>query len=250
MAKVYGSKRSSRKGNSLPQQVMVMVITFILGYFTASIFDIDTLSHWMTTQVLDTHEAKQQQQPVQNQAQHISSKPKFEFYTLLANEKGAAANQQAARNATTNPQNQGTTPTAVANSASALSSQQANTSTTVASAATSSIRGVVKPNQVIRSQPIPPKVVTAKPIAPTPPKSGTFVVQVAAFKARNDAEHMKGLLILKGFEVSVIPSNTASQGLWFRVVIGPYPNRVLAQKAQVILAKTERLNGMVRSAGA
>jgi cell division protein FtsN len=247
MAKVYGSKRSSRRGTSVPHQVMVMVVTFILGYFTASIFDIDTLSHWMTTQVLDNHEVKQQ--PVKNQAQHLSSKPKFEFYTLLANEKGAAANQQVARSATTNPQNQSNTSTTAANAVSASPTQQITTSATVASAATTTTRGAVNKPIPIRAQPMPAKVVAAKPIAPTPPRSGNFVVQVAAFKTRNDAEHMKGLLILKGFEVSVIPISTQNQGLWFRVVIGPYPNRVLAQKAQVILAKTERLNGMVRSAG-
>ena len=252
MAREYGSKRSTRKGNGVPHQVMVMVVTFILGYFTASIFDIDTLSHWMTTQVLENHQTIPQ--PVQNQAKKESTAPKqkFEFYTLLANEKGAAANQLAARNATTNPPNQANTPTTVTNSVPGQPIAQPNTAstTTVASAATTTTRVAVnKPAQVVHSQPTPVKVVTAQPIAPAPPRGGNFVVQVAAFKTRNDAEHMKGLLILKGFEVSVIPISTPNNGIWHRVVIGPYPNRTLAQKAKVILAKTERLNGMVRSAG-
>ena len=59
---------------------------------------------------------------------------------------------------------------------------------------------------------------------------------------------MKGLLILKGFDVHVVPV-THARGNWFRVVVGPYPNRDLAQKAQLTLARNARLNGMVTSAG-
>ena len=56
---------------------------------------------------------------------------------------------------------------------------------------------------------------------------------------------MKGLLTLKGFSVSIVSINDVSRGSWFRVVVGPYPNRNLAQKAQIDLAKNERLHGMV-----
>jgi cell division protein FtsN len=60
---------------------------------------------------------------------------------------------------------------------------------------------------------------------------------------------MKAVLILKGFAVTIVPISTRSQGTWFRVLVGPYPNRALAQKVQVILAKTEHLHGMVRTNG-
>ena len=60
---------------------------------------------------------------------------------------------------------------------------------------------------------------------------------------------MKGKLILKGFDVYIIPVNHATKGNWFRVVIGPYSNRVLAQQAQINLAKNERLNGMITTGG-
>jgi cell division protein FtsN len=229
MARDYGSRKSVRRGNGMPQQIMVMVITFILGYFTASIFDIEKLSHWMTTQVLDSHEVKPQPNTPQVHKETASAKTKFEFYTLLANEKGVRANQAA--NARPGSQNSANPTAATAVTAAATTTGLAN-----------------KLNQKTRPQVVPVKVVAAKPvIAPPPAAKGRFVVQVASFKTRNDAEHMKGLLTLKGFEVTVAAINTPTQGSWFRVVIGPYPNRVLAQKAQVILAKTERLNGMVRS---
>ncbi|RUR08806.1 SPOR domain-containing protein [Legionella sp. km772] len=246
MARESGSRRASRRGNSLPQQVLVMVVTFVLGYFTASIFDIETLSRWMTTQVLENHEPQQviaQAKP----KEQIPPKQKFEFYTLLANEKGVGANQAGTTHGTTatitNPHQ---VTAAAANSAVASATPQSARPITASVSSTATTRvAVSQSNQAISAQPKAVQVTTAKPVAPS--RGANFVVQVASFKARNDAEHMKGLLILKGFEVSVVPVSTPNQGNWFRVVIGPYPNRALAQKAQVILAKTERLNGMIRS---
>lgn len=60
---------------------------------------------------------------------------------------------------------------------------------------------------------------------------------------------MKGSLILKGFGAYIIPVSHPVKGNWFRVVVGPYSNRGLAQQAQVTLAKNERLNGMITSGG-
>jgi cell division protein FtsN len=229
MARDYGSRKSSRRGSNMPQQVLVMVVTFLMGYFTASIFDIEKLSHWMTTQVLENHEPEQKIAQSNTEKPVAPVKAKFEFYTLLANEKGTKTNQ--------------------AGKASGSSVNQATTVAAAAAATTSN--SLRKPTQGPGLQTTPVNVVNAKPVTSTPSSSakGHFVVQVASFKARQDAEHMKGSLTLKGFEVTVVPVNTPEQGIWFRVLIGPYPNRELAQKAQVILAKTERLNGMVRSAG-
>ncbi len=252
MAREYGSRRSSRRSSGLAHQVLVMVITFVLGYFTASIFDIETLSHWMTTQVLENHEPQQQIAKAQTRKEQIPPKPKFEFYTLLANEKGVGANQPGTtRNVGATQQNPTNATALAANGAVVAATPQSThpATGTVATAATSTTRGAMnKPAQVIiRPQTKPVQVVSAKPVAVPASRGGNFVVQVASFKTRNDAEQMKGLLILKGFEVAVT-SITTPQGNWFRVLIGPYPNRTLAQKAKVILAKTERLNGMVRSA--
>jgi cell division protein FtsN len=126
-----------------------------------------------------------------------------------------------------------------------------NTSATTVTAATTTSNSVVNKQlaALSRTQPIAAKTTSAKQIVQMPVrKEGNFVVQVASFKARQDAEHMKGLLILKGFEVTVVPVVMPNQGNWFRVIIGPYPNRVLALKAQNILARTQRIKGMVRSA--
>lgn len=227
MAREYSSKRSARKGNSASQQLLLIVVTFLLGYLTASVVDIQTVGHWMNTQILESHDSTQTVVSAESKSKQAPVKPKFEFYTLLANEKvGPAGNNRGSAAATTQ----------TASTTAGASTITANH--TVANKVTAA---TTRPQQVT-----PVKVVEAKPVAIASARKENFVVQVASFKARNDAEHMKGLLILKGFEVTVVPVVTA-QGNWFRVLIGPYPNRMLAQKAQVILAKTERLNGMVKS---
>ncbi|QMT61016.1 SPOR domain-containing protein [Legionella sp. PC997] len=241
MAKEYGNRRSSRSRGAAPHQFLVITLTFLFGYLTASFLDIETVTKWVNSQVLAHNEIKREstKQPA---AQHaaIPPKPKFEFYTLLANEKvpnsqpnaNSAASLQSAANATAATVAAATTPIA-ANSA-------VKTTVSVPTGA-----ATTKPN-VARL----PVAANTIPVAkPATLDKGKYLVQVASFKARRDAEQMKGTLILKGFSVYIIPVSHATKGNWFRVVVGPYSNRALAQKAQMILAKNERLNGMVTSGG-
>lgn len=225
MARDYGNKRTSRQRGGA-QQFLVIIVTFLLGYLTASVFDVTTISQWLNTQVLAQH-AKQAPAKSEPHVQ-IPPKPKFEFYTLLANEKGATQpNTHAANHA----------------AATVKASAQATPTATGTAAVTTAVNNSVKP-RVDAKQPAVVKVAEGKPLAPVPGGKSNYSVQVAAFKTRQDAEHMKGLLILKGFDVAVVPVTNA-RGNWFRVVVGPYPNRVLAQKAQVNLARNEHLRGMV-----
>lgn len=236
MAKDYGSKRSSRRTSSAPQQLLLVVVTFLLGYLTASVADINTLTHWMNEQVLAHHQVKKELVKAVAQEPVIPPKPKFEFYTLLANEKGPNSTQATASSA-------GNHNTTTASAASTSATAQSTTTSAVATAGT-----VAKPPVKINNQSATVKVADAKPANPVALR-GNYLVQVAAFKARSDAERMKGLLTLKGFDVSVVPVTTPTKGTWFRVVIGPYANRALAQRAQVNLARTERLKGMITVGG-
>jgi cell division protein FtsN len=223
MARDYGNRRPGRQRSSSPQHFLVLIVTFVLGYASATFFDFKQLSHWVNKQVLAIPEAKQEVAKAEPHAAQVPPKPKFEFYTLLANEKvpsqaNAGANHEQAKSA----------PSTATNS--------------VAAAA-------VKTAQATQGAAL--KVAELKKAA-DPVKSvgkGSYLVQVASFKARKDAEHMKGLLTLKGFDVAVVPVTNA-RGNWFRVVVGPYSSRLLAQNAQISLAKTERLHGVVTSAGA
>ncbi|MCL9682773.1 SPOR domain-containing protein [Legionella maioricensis] len=232
MARQYGNKRSSRQRGSAPQQFLVVIVTFLLGYLTASVFDVETISHWMNTQVLAHQQVKQQPVKAEKQQAQLPPKPKFEFYTLLANEKAAGTTAQSNANSHS------------ARPSAAVSATQAASTAAVKTAATHPATKQSSNPQ----QRMPAKVAEARPSAQAQVSKGSYLVQVASFKARQDAEHMKGMLILKGFNVNVVP--VQARGGWFRVVVGPYSNRVLAQKAQETLARNERLKGMITSAGA
>lgn len=227
MAREYGTRNTSRQKSNGPHQLLIITVTFLLGYFTATVFDAETLSRWINTEVLGSHESKPVASKAKTEPQkaQIPPKPKFEFYTLLANENGATqpnANHRVAAAPTTKAHQNATT---------------AGTAAVVTAVA----------HTTNAKAPVTVKVAEAKPVRTVSVSSKPYAVQVASFKTRSDAEHMKATLILKGFNVNVVPVVHA-QGSWFRVVVGPYPNRDLAQKAQMLLAKTERLRGMVTAA--
>ncbi|MFT4058101.1 MAG: SPOR domain-containing protein [Legionella sp.] len=227
MGRQYNNRQSTRTHASAPNQFLVMTITFLLGYFVATVCDLETITNWINTQILAHHEGEKapaQPQEAQRQAA-IPPKPKFEFYTLLANEKVPNSEKPAAATHST-----------------AVQTAAVNTATTTVNKS-----GVTKAQLAVAIKVAEAKPVTVTSQIPTSALAGrgTYSVQVASFKARHDAEHMKGLLTLKGFNVNVVPINHATRGVWFRVVVGPYANRTLAQKAQIDLARNERLRGML-----
>ncbi|HHF7373079.1 SPOR domain-containing protein [Legionella bozemanae] len=240
MTKEYGNRRSSRSRSSAPHQLLVSTFTFLLGYLTASFFDIETVSHWVNSQVLAHQEIKKEPAKPESQRAVIPPKPKFEFYTLLTNEK--VPSSQA--NANSAPSAQPAANAAASASTPTLKTTSVNVTSAATTAATSARTNTSNAQQH-------PAVINRTFAAKTASSTdrGKFLVQVASFKARKDAEQMKGTLILKGFSVYIIPVSHATKGNWFRVVVGPYPNRALAQQAQMVLARNEHLNGMVTSAG-
>lgn len=213
MARDYGHRRPARRNNQ-PNLFLVVIVTFVMGYATASFMDIEKLGHWAASKLqTELQEKPEASKPVK--AAQLPAKPKFEFYTLLTNEKVPVSQASSAARASTAP--------AVNNSQAAVAAQ--------AVARQSKTSAIVE-------------VAEGRPLAPTPVVKGGYLVQVASFKYRKDAEHLKGNLILKGYDVQVVPVSQA-RGNWFRVVIGPYANRTMAQQAQGTLAKNERLKGMI-----
>lgn len=225
MGREYSNRRPSRARSRAPNQFLVITITFLLGYFMATVFDIETITHWVNSQVFAHQEANKAPSKPQAQRQAaVPPKPKFEFYTLLTNEKVPNSEKASTAQASTHASTNTTAVTAAMQTAAATSALKVTTPRVPPSAAV--------------------KTVDAKSVAPAAGR-GAYSVQVASFKARQDAEHMKGLLTLKGFNVSIVPINHTHRGVWFRVVVGPYANRTLAQKAQIDLARNERLRGML-----
>ncbi|VEB37493.1 Sporulation domain-containing protein [Legionella sainthelensi] len=260
MAREYNNKRSSRSRGGASHHFLLITVIFLLGYMAASFLDFETIMHWVNTQVLAHHDAKKESaKPEAPQQAVIPPKPKFEFYTLLANEKTPASQ---ANNATTAAQSTAAAstnvtnvqPASVANASPATSVVTASSPTTVpvtnavTTASATATSPQVKSNTTQGQQPAAPARAIATKTTPVS-AGGNYLVQVASFKARQDAEHMKGTLILKGFSVYIIPVSHPTKGNWFRVVVGPYSNRGLAQQAQVNLARNERLNGMITTGG-
>jgi cell division protein FtsN len=226
MARDYNHQRSSRQGNNSSHPLLVMTVTFLLGYLTATVFDVETISRWINQQVQAHQQAGNMPAKSEPQRAQLPPKPKFEFYTLLANEKGPSSPSSVSK-AVENKQ------TPVANP---------NTNAVVAAAASAA-----KPE--LQHQAIAKTNDAKQATSVSTGGRGAYTIQVASFKARQDAENMKGLLTLKGFNVSVVAVNQA-QGSWFRVIVGPIENRDMALKAQTTLARTEHINGMLRNTGA
>ncbi|KTC86069.1 MULTISPECIES: SPOR domain-containing protein [Legionella] len=228
MAKDYGKRRPIRQKSSAPKQLFWILASFLAGYLTATVFDFTSLSSWVNANILaKRHEAKPQSQTqvAAKEKEPELPKPKFEFYTLLA--KG------------------GNAPVVVPSpkpTASVLTKPVSQPAVAVGNAA------AVVPNKqgtAPARSPATIAVTESKPIAPAGSNKDNYQIQIASFKRKQDAEQMKAGLTLKGFDVSVV-AVSQSQGTWFRVIVGPFGSRAAAEKAQLSLAQSERVKGMIR----
>ena len=80
------------------------------------------------------------------------------------------------------------------------------------------------------------KVYESTPKDPT--KKTNHVLQVASFKSERDAKELQSKLIKKKLaNVQVTQSTTESGSIWFRVMVGPFQNRSMLNKAQDVLVQ-------------
>ena len=211
MTREYGKRHSTRRKGGVSKQLLVLVMGFLAGYVTASVFDFTSLTHWVNAQL-----AQHQTQPMVKapipQAQ--IPKPKFEFYTLLANEHAH--------------------PTQPTSNVAPATANAVPVLPQVATKTTSSDKETVLPAL--------PTTSLAKDV--TSSKEG-YVVQIAAFKRKQEADSMKASLALKGFVVSILMV-TQQHTQWYRVNLGPFASRSEAEKAQVLVARSQHIVGMIR----
>ncbi|MDP1601884.1 MAG: SPOR domain-containing protein [Legionella sp.] len=213
MSKDYGRRRQVRQRSNAPRQILLVLTSFLGGYLAATVFDFTSLSTWVNKNLLNHHNPET---PVKVVAQEpVAPKPKFEFYTLLSKDNSAPM-----------PANR---------------SNSAVPKTVEQSAAI--------PPTAKNSTPLNVGVVEGKPVKPVnQPSKERYSIQVASFNKRQDAEHVKALLVLKGFDVSI--AAVAQQNVtWYRVIVGPFVSRNEAEKARIAVARSERMNGMIRRTG-
>lgn len=218
----YGSKRRPvRSRSNAPRQFLLIVTSFLCGYLTATVFDFTSLSTWVNKHILAKNTLPEAR-PVAHKA--VVPKPKFEFYTLLSKDNSApvvAANRGIA--ATPIPK---------------IETRQSATDNQTPRAAIAAATQQTAQKNV--------SVAESKPLMPMRPSSKeTYMVQIASFNKRQDAEHLKASLVLRGFDVTVAP--VAQHNMtWFRVIIGPFGSRQDAERAHAIVARNEHMKGMIR----
>jgi cell division protein FtsN len=82
--------------------------------------------------------------------------------------------------------------------------------------------------------PVPPETPETPPVAaPPPPPAVTYIVQVGAYQRVQEADQTKALLALQGISSAIQRITKEGQGVWFRVVVGPYATAQEAQSARV-----------------
>ncbi|MFQ3236013.1 MAG: cell division protein FtsN [Paraglaciecola sp.] len=68
-----------------------------------------------------------------------------------------------------------------------------------------------------------------------------YLMQCGSFRKQGQAEELKAKIAFQGFEAQVRPSD-GSSGRWYRVILGPYESKRLAEKHRHTIQRA-RING-------
>ncbi|KTD16770.1 SPOR domain-containing protein [Legionella jordanis] len=240
MARDYGRRRPSRQKSNTPKQFAWSLAAFLCGYITANVFDYTSLNNWLHKNVLAQEEAVSEAKV--NARKDEIPKPKFEFYTLLSKDSVPTASNTLPRASIATPAKPAQPP---ANTAANQAVVAASVSATAHVPAQSTANDVKN----LRSNTSVP-VAEARPVAQlATQKQESYLLQMASFKSRQEAERLKAVLTLRGFDVSIVAA-PPQQGGWFRVILGPFSSKVEAERVQMAVARTERIRGMLRKLNA
>ncbi len=97
-------------------------------------------------------------------------------------------------------------------------------------------------------EPFPAASVQTAPSKETPSlvKKEKWVVQVASCKAVEDARQMQERLAVKGFNAVVREADLGEKGIWYRIVLGPYPSAAEAGQMAGRLQSVEKVTCLIR----
>jgi cell division protein FtsN len=219
----HANKRSRTQGRG---QLMLLVMSFVTGYMSSSIVNINQLSAWLDKsyqQVASSHPKIKELAPAPKMV--ATNQPKLEFYTVLTKETdhrippAVDLKKMVKPDETLLAKNNDDKPLEMAKVLEAKPVKEEKIAK-------------VDPNQL-------PKIASGEL------KKGSYVVQLASFRYYSQAEKFKAKLILKGFDVK-ISSIERGPMRWYRVMLGPYSSIVEAQKANIIFQAREHASGMVR----
>lgn len=219
MARDYVSRRrQTRQRPNAPKRLVAIISAFLCGYLVATVFDFTSLTTWVNKNFL----ANKNGGPVEVRVAHKEApKPKFEFYTLLSKDSSVPPTV-----------NRGMPQTATK----PVAPQPGTVTAQVVTPAT-----VIAASHATKAASIPDK----KAIVTAPAGRESYLIQIASFNKRQDAEHLKASLVLRGFNVFV-SSIQRQTVIWYRVTIGPFNSRIDAEKAQIVVRQSEHMNGIIR----
>lgn len=100
-------------------------------------------------------------------------------------------------------------------------------------------------SRTVEAAAAPPPSVSVQ-VAPVVKSEGRYVVQVASYRTREDAQKL--MKRLEGYRLKpfVETADLGQKGVWQRVFAGPFPSRESADQAVLLLKEKERLNALVR----
>lgn len=243
MSKDYVSRRRQTKQRpNAPRRLVAIVGAFLCGYLVANVFDFTSLTAWVNKNILASKETNTH---VEARVAHKEApKPKFEFYTLLSKDSSAPALPNRGL-----PQTQAAVKPVTPQSAAVIAQPAVGTAQTAVQPAA---RVVTMPHATaitVAHATSKAVVVSEKKAMPASPANReSYMIQIASFNKRQDAEHLKASLVLRGFNV-VISSIQRQTVIWYRVTIGPFNSRTDAEKAQVIVRQSEHMSGIIRRIG-
>lgn len=219
MSKDYVSRRRpTRQKPQTAKRLLTILTSFLCGYLVATVFDFTSLTTWVNKNVLN-----HKNPPLQLEVKAtpvVRPKPKFEFYTLLSKDNSAPLTV-----------NRSTPPPVVA----ARTGMQ-QPSVSAVSTATHATHQSTPPVLAAEKKPLS----SANPV-----NKESYLIQMASFNKKQDAERLQASLVLNGFDVTI--SSIAQQNItWFRVNIGPFSSRIEAAKAQMTIARSEHMKGIIR----
>ena len=110
------------------------------------------------------------------------------------------------------------------------------------------------PEQPAAEQPVAPVTAApapgeAAPISTPPAPVASYIVQVGAYQQVQEADQTKALLALQGISSTIQRITKEGQGVWFRVIVGPYATAPEAQAARSRLANAGFKTLLLKSGG-
>lgn len=227
MARQHYNNTSRRQKPQNRGQFILVMISFVTGYLSSSIMNINQLGNWLNEN-MNINESQAVKVASVGSAKVVAkntASPKLEFYTMLTKEP------------------KGSVPVGTELSKMVIPKHDDAPVAPLDLSVSKPQNLAVKPVEVQAAKPI--MVKSPESVASSGTKKTFFVVQLASFRYQEQADRLRAKLLLKGFDAKISEARQGNAHL-FRVMLGPYASLSEAQKAKVIFQAKEHSSGMIR----